>query len=102
MVGFLLRWGTLLAGMWILAGSLLFLLGEYAPTTATYSSPKLGSRLLADEGVFFIRPGMMILLLTPVLSTLLIGLSSLRRRDWPVVGATLIIIGVLWLNSPFR
>lgn len=102
MVGFLLRWGTLLAGAWILAGSLFFFLGEYAPTTGPQFLSEIEREWMAGEGLSFIRLGMMILLLTPVLSTLLIGLSSLRRRDWPVVGAASIIIGTLWLNSPFR
>ena len=105
LLGHVLRFGTVLSGLIVLAGAVVYLSrhGSAAPELHVFhgESADLSSirGVLADvsqgSGRGIIQLGVLALIATPVVRVLFSVVQFVRERDWTYVAITLVVLGLL-------
>jgi uncharacterized membrane protein len=94
-VSIVLMWGAAASGILMLGGAVLFFfVGAGQPVGVPSVSGELRG-LRSGNPLSVIELGVVVLLLTPILSALTVGLHLLHQRDWRVAAATIGILLIL-------
>jgi uncharacterized membrane protein len=97
-VSLILAWGAAVAGILMLGGAIFyFVTGSALPVDVHSLSGELRG-LLAGNPLSVIELGIVVLLLTPIVSATAVGLHLIRQRDWRVAGAAIGILLILLLS----
>ena len=110
----ILRWLTVAAGVVILAGGVLLLLRHAGAPTAFHtfigepaslrSVPQIVTAAFHGHALAMIQFGILLLITTPVLRVLFVGIGYLIERDWlyvTVAGIVLAVLGSSLLGHKF-
>jgi len=100
-----LRWVTVGAGMVILTGGVLLLLRHGGAPTAFHtfigepdslrSVPQIVTAAIHGHALAIIQLGILLLIITPVLRVLFVGIGYVIERDWLYVTVAGIVLAVL-------
>jgi uncharacterized membrane protein len=100
-----LRWITVMAGVVILAGGVLLLLRHGAAPVAFHtfkgepdslrSVPQILKGALQGHATAIIQLGILLLIITPGLRVLFVGIGYVIERDWLYVSVAAIVLAVL-------
>jgi uncharacterized membrane protein len=100
-----LRWITVVAGVVILVGGVLLLLRHGNAPTAFHtfmgepdslrSVPQIAMGALQGHALAIVQLGILLLIITPVLRVLFVGIGYLIERDWMYVTVAGIVLAVL-------
>jgi uncharacterized membrane protein len=101
----LLRWITVAAGMVILTGGVLLLLRHAGAPTAFHtfmgeqaslrSVPQIVTGAFHGHALAIVQFGILLLITTPVLRVLFVGIGYVLERDWLYVAVAGIVLAVL-------
>jgi len=101
----ILRWLTVVAGVVILTGGVLLLLRHGGAPTAFHtfigepaslrSVPQIAMGAFHGHALAIIQLGILLLITTPVLRVLFVGLGYVIERDWLYVTVAGIVLAVL-------
>jgi uncharacterized membrane protein len=100
-----LRWITVGAGVVILTGGVLLLLRHGGAPTAFYrfmgepaslrSVPQIVMGAFHGHALAIVQLGILLLITTPVLRVLVVGIGYVLERDWLYVSVAVIVLAVL-------
>jgi uncharacterized membrane protein len=94
-IGWILRGGAILSAAIVLIGMLLLLLHPGDPQVLPHSLNQVWTGLLALQPQAVIAAGLLLLLVTPVLTVTAAAVTFALERDWRYVVIALLVLAIL-------